>query len=211
MKRLKRLFGLLLGSLVLFSACGGGGSKDPTGPTIPDVSGNWFFSGVLTSNTCRFLQGEPGFEHGTSAIELLNITQNGPDLTALATGAGTIFSNGRQFTGTVTENNSVTLVMSNPHVSTAGSCTSSLGGGADVLLTDGSTSAGTGSVNLTVTHVGGNCSPLGPLPCSVVWTGNWSKRNTAKSVSSPSSREEIGVERLLDMVQSPTTLKEHMR
>jgi len=171
-------------SVLTLASCGGGDDGcDPTDPTCPlgsTVAGNWFFSGQVSSNNCTFLQGASGFQLGTSAVESFSVSQSGSALTASPTGSGDIFPGDGRFTGTVSDPllRQFTLVQTNPIVDAAGNCTYSIGGGAEVTRT--TDNPGNGSVNLTVVQVGGNCGFLGPLPCSVVYTGTWSRTTSAK-------------------------------
>lgn len=186
---------VVVGSLLALNACNKG-SHGPTAPENQNVAGNWGFVGTLTSNSCDFLQDSPDFQPGAVAVEFLTLAQAGTTLNASTSGGGTVFGSGRQFTGSIA-GNAFTLAMTNPDVANAGSCTFTIGGGADGTLAD--ETSGNGSVNLTVAHAGGNCAALGTLPCSVVYTGTWLKRDAAKIANPQGSREETS---LVQKIQS---------
>jgi hypothetical protein len=192
-------FGLIMLILVTMVSCKNGGGSGVTGPSptlSSNVSGTWTFSGAISSNNCAYLQGDPTFAIGQARTEMIHVTQNGSNLTASHTG-GNIFSSSNLFSGTV--NGTVfTLAMSNPTMVSGGNCTAALGGGMEVQRT--TDTSGSGSVNITTVQAGGDCAFLGALPCSVVYTGTWTRTSTTKLESQEPSRETPMIEQLQQII-----------
>jgi hypothetical protein len=193
-KQLSLCVVLMVVTIVAFGGCGGDG---PTGPKNLDVAGTWLFSGRLSENSCLVLQDEPGFQIGVSVTEIIDVTQNEMNLTA-STRGGNIFGSDHVFSGTV-NGNSFTLTMLDPLVSTGGRCTFSIGGGMEVNeIKDNS---GTGLVRMTTSHQAGNCDVLGPLPCSIVYTGSWRRTSSPKQKSQEPADATSGVSRLQERIR----------
>lgn len=201
MKKSITLFSLysMVMIFVLVGCSDGGGN--PTNPRIQnlDVAGKWLFSGSISSNSCSFLQDSSTFQIGSSALEIVNITQDGSNLTA-SHSSGDIFSTGDTFAGTLNDN-AMQLAMSNPIVDGVGSCTYSLGGGMDVTVDSGNPDTGTGSVNLTLARASGSCTSLEPLPCTVTYSGNWFKSSASKLNSQESAEIVSEVDRLQEYLK----------
>lgn len=183
--------------VVTIMAFGGCGSDGPTGPKNLNVAGTRLFSGRISENSCLVLQDEPGFQIGVFAIEIIDVTQNEVNLTALPRG-GNIFRSDDAFSGTVS-GNSFALTMVNPLVSTGGRCTFSIGGSMEVQ--EIKENSGTGFVRLTTSHQAGNCDVLGPLPCSIVYTGSWRRTSSPKQKSQDPADAVSGASRLQERIR----------
>jgi hypothetical protein len=138
------------------------------------MAGTWSFAGRVSSNTCTFLQNVPEFQIGTVYGDRLVVTQNGQNLTAVDS------SGELTYAGTVS-GNSFTLTLTNPLTDTGGTCTFSTGSG--IVVNKTSDNAGDGSWTITTTRISGDCSPIEPLPCSVVITGSWGRTSATKLAS----------------------------
>jgi hypothetical protein len=82
-KQLSLCVVLMVVTIMAFGGCGGDG---PTGPKNLNVAGTWLFSGRISENSCLVLQDEPSFQIGVSVIEIMDVTQNEVNLTALPRG-----------------------------------------------------------------------------------------------------------------------------
>jgi len=191
-----KCFVVLTLMFITIVACSGGSGT--TRPQTPVVQGGWSFVGNLSSNTCSFLEGSPGFQIGSFATQSINVVQDNLNVTATVTG-GNIFSNESMFTGTVV-GAGFTLAESNPNVSTAGGCAYVIGGGMDLPTIE--ENSGDGSMNLNVVSNGGDCSFLGTLPCSVVYTGSWIQTNSAKHAGVDAGKENSMALRLEQLMKT---------
>ncbi len=172
MRRQKKWFYVVVALCVItFVSCGDGGDG-PTSPGLdPNVAGTWLFLGQLSSNNCTALQDVPDFQIGVPLTGQVVVAQNGQNLTA-ENSSGEL-----TYAGTVS-GDSFTLTQTNPLRDTAGSCTFAIG--SDIVVNRTSDNSGSGSLSLTTTQISGDCSFLGPLPCSVVSTGSWERTSAAK-------------------------------
>ncbi len=127
-----------------------------------DVAGEWVFEGIVTADTCSFL--DTGFPEETS--ERILMFQDNTTLSAEHR-LGDVLRGNWDFSGTL-RGDVWELAANNPNEVTEDGCTYSLGSGMEAHSINNN--KGNGTFNVTINTISG-CSGA----CQIVWSGVWTR------------------------------------